>query len=99
MNFCKYSRLYLDLQFSASIFASSPENSDIAEFRPLASIINFPSLTIKEQASATTKQSSIESIKSEEFNSTLELNSSSGISFSSDSISIRLRLKFLLILS
>ena len=49
MNFCKYSRLYLDLQFSACIVASSLENSDLAEFNPFASIINLPSEIIKEE--------------------------------------------------
>ena len=99
MNFCKYSKLYLALQFSASMSASLSENSDLAEFIPLDSIINFSSSIMKEQASETTIQSSIESIKSDESNSTLELNSRFGISLSSDSISIRVKLKFLLILS
>ncbi len=61
--------------------------------------MNFPSFIINEQASSTTAQSSITETKSEELNSTRELNSRLGISLSSDSISIRFRLKSLLILS
>ena len=63
------------------------------------SIINFPSFTENEQASETIRQSSIESIKSEEFKITLELNSRLGIFLSSLSTSIKLIEKFLFILS
>ena len=62
-------------------------------------MINFPLFIINEQASATTRQSSIESERSRELISITELNSRAGKSFSSPSISIRLKLKFLLILS
>ena len=99
INFCKYSRLYFDLQFSACMFASSPENSDIAEFRDFASIMNLPSFIMNVQASATIAQSSIEVIKSTELSETFATNSKFGKSFSSLSTSIRFNLKFLLILS
>ncbi len=103
INFCKYSKLYFALQFSASIFASSPENSDLAEFKPFASTINFPESIENEHASDTTAQSSIEATKSIESISTLEVNSILSVfalkSISSTSISNKFKVKFLLILS
>ena len=99
MNFSRYSTLYLALQFSALILTSSPENSDFAEFRFFASIMKLLFSMIKEQASATTAQSSTASIKSTEFISTLAPNSKFGISLSSLFTSIKFNVKFLLILS
>ncbi len=87
------------MQFSPVISTLSLGNSVLAEFIPLASIINFPSFVSNAQDSDTTLQSSIDEIKSSEFTSTLFENPKLGISLSSVSISINAKVKFLFILS
>ncbi len=106
MNFCKYSRLYLPFISPISspglmsILTSSDENVDFAEFSdPLASIVNLFSWPTKVHASATMLQSSIASARSMLGISTLAENSRLGIVFSSVSISMRLSLNSLFILS
>ncbi len=99
MNFLRYSREYLAVEFAEWISISSEENSALALFRPAASTMNLSGVAVKVQASETTSQSSMTSTKESEFILTTDVKSHSGSSLSSMSTSTNANEKSRLTLS